>query len=57
MRRLRKKTHRVARESVGTGKPLASARGFSAGSIVVRVGFKAAEEAATFAKHFAGRVL
>ena len=28
-----------------------------AGGIVVRVGFKAAEEAAAFAKHFAGRVL
>jgi hypothetical protein len=27
------------------------------GGIVVRVGFKAAEEAAAFAKHFAGRVL
>jgi hypothetical protein len=28
-----------------------------AGDIVVRVGFKSAEEAAAFAKHFAGRVL
>jgi glutamate dehydrogenase/leucine dehydrogenase len=27
------------------------------GSIVVRVGFKAVEEATAFAKHFAGRVL
>jgi hypothetical protein len=27
------------------------------GRFVVRVGFKAAEEAAVFAKHFAGRVL
>ena len=28
-----------------------------AGGIVVRVGFKSAEEAAAFAEHFAGRVL
>jgi hypothetical protein len=28
-----------------------------AGDIVVRVGFKSAEEAAAFAEHFAGRVL